>query len=137
LHRQTLPRLNQLAYYLFRNFPFVTHVALMGLEPIGFARRNWDLLWIDPMDYMETLEEATYFLANRGIPVSVYNLPLCLLPKSLWAFAKRSISDWKNMFIEPCRQCAGRERCCGLFASASAPWRSRAIRALHREEVTG
>src|SRR4029453_139221 len=118
--RQTIPRLNQLAYYLFRNFPFVAHVALMGLEPIGFARGNWELLWIDPIDYIETLEEATYFLANRGIPVSIYNLPLFLLPKSLWVFAKRSISDWKNMFIEPCRQCAGRERCCGLFASASA-----------------
>jgi hypothetical protein len=63
LHRQTLPRLNQLAYYIFRNFSFVTHIALMGLEPIGFARGNRDILWIDPSDYRETLEEATYFLA--------------------------------------------------------------------------
>jgi hypothetical protein len=66
LHRQTLPRLNELAYYLFRNFPFVAHIAFMGLEPMGFARGNRDLLWVDPIDYAETLEEATYFLANRG-----------------------------------------------------------------------
>jgi His-Xaa-Ser system radical SAM maturase HxsC len=137
LHRQTLPRLNQLAYYLFRNFPFVTHVALMGLEPMGFARGNRDLLWVDPIDYAETLEEATYFLANRGISVSIYNLPLCLLPRSLWPFARRSISDWKNVFIEPCQACAGRDQCAGLFASASEQWQSRGIHPLDHADVEG
>ena len=135
LHRQTLPRLNELAYYLFRNFPFVAHIAFMGLEPMGFARGNRDLLWVDPIDYAETLEEATYFLANRGMPVSIYNLPLCLLPRSLWPFAKRSISDWKNTFIEPCQTCAGHDQCAGLFASANERWRSRGIHPLDQIDM--
>ena len=135
LHRQTLPRLNELAYYLFRNFPFVAHIAFMGLEPMGFARGNRDLLWVDPIDYAETLEEATDFLANRGMPVSIYNLPLCLLPRSLWPFAKRSISDWKNTFIEPCQTCAGHDQCAGLFASANERWRSRGIHPLDQIDM--
>jgi His-Xaa-Ser system radical SAM maturase HxsC len=135
LHRQTLPRLNQLAYYLFRNFSFVNHVALMGLEPMGLARGNRDILWIDPSDYMATLEEATYFLANRGIAVSIYNVPLCILPKTLWTFARKSISDWKNSYIDMCQTCAGREYCCGFFASADACWRSRAVHPLSHDDM--
>jgi His-Xaa-Ser system radical SAM maturase HxsC len=135
LHCQTLPRLSQLAYYLFRNFPFVAHVAFMGLEPMGLARGNRDILWIDPLDYVHTLEDATYFLANRGIYVSIYNLPLCILPKSLWPFARKSISDWKNIFLEPCQECAGRERCAGFFASASERWQSRGIHPLNDRDV--
>jgi hypothetical protein len=132
-----LPRLRQLAYYLFRNFPFVAHVAFMGLEPMGLARGNRELLWVDPVDYVPTLEDATYFLTNRGMRVSVYNLPLCILPKSLWPFARKSISDWKNSFLEPCQGCAGRERCAGFFASASERWRSRAIHPLNEDDVEG
>jgi His-Xaa-Ser system radical SAM maturase HxsC len=135
LHRQTIPRLNQLAYYIFRNFPFVAHVALMGLEPMGLARKNRDVLWIDPVEYTAILEEATYFLSNRGIPVSVYNLPLCILPKSLWSFARQSISDWKNLFLDTCHDCAARSMCSGFFASTGPTWRSRAIRPLHQDEI--
>jgi His-Xaa-Ser system radical SAM maturase HxsC len=135
LHRQTIPRLNQLVYYIFRNFPFVAHVALMGLEPMGLARKNRDVLWIDPVEYTAILEEAIYFLSNRGIPVSVYNLPLCILPKSLWSFARQSISDWKNLFLDTCHDCAARSMCSGFFASTGPTWRSRAIRPLHQDEV--
>lgn len=37
-----------------------------------------------------------YFLFNRGVPVSIYNLPLCLIPAHLSHFARQSISDWKK-----------------------------------------
>jgi His-Xaa-Ser system radical SAM maturase HxsC len=130
LHRASLPRLEQLAYYIFRNLPFAAHIALMGLEPIGLARGNRDLLWIDPAEYADTLASAVWFLANRGLPVSLYNLPLCLLPADLRPFARRSISDWKNDFPAECQGCQVRGQCAGFFASASPSWRSRAIRPL-------
>src|SRR5207249_108319 len=35
LHKQSLPRLGQLADFIYRNLPFVDHIALMGLENMG------------------------------------------------------------------------------------------------------
>jgi His-Xaa-Ser system radical SAM maturase HxsC len=127
LHKQTVDRLKALAEFVWRTMPFVNHVALMGLEPMGFAKVNRDILWVDPLDYAEALEEAALYLYDRGVPVSIYNVPLCTLPKHLWPLAKQSISDWKNVFAEECVDCAVREHCCGFFQSAGREWRSRGI----------
>jgi His-Xaa-Ser system radical SAM maturase HxsC len=97
LHKQTIPGLLDLMDYIYRNLSFVDHVALMGLENMGYVKKNWDLLWIDPMDYADTLERAVKFMWYRKIRVSVYNLPLCVVPKSIWSFARQSISDYKNI----------------------------------------
>lgn len=131
LQRQTLPRLAELARFIFRNLPFACQVALMGLEPMGYARNNREALWIDPLDYSELLSAAAWFLANRGIPVSIYNVPLCLLPADLHCFARRSISDWKQRYGSVCEGCAVQTRCCGFFASAGDAWISRGVRPLH------
>jgi hypothetical protein len=53
LHALTIPRLPELAEYIYRNLTFAEHVALMGLENIGYAPRNMDKLWIDPADYQD------------------------------------------------------------------------------------
>src|SRR5437899_1941239 len=84
LHKPSIPRLPNLAEYIARNFPFVTHVALMGLEPTGYTPRNKDALWIDPIAYQDELEAAVNTLTARGMNVSLYNLQLCLLRQSLW-----------------------------------------------------
>jgi His-Xaa-Ser system radical SAM maturase HxsC len=118
LHRLSIPRLPQLAEYIYRNAPFVSHVALMGLEPTGYTPRNKDKLWIDPVDYQDTLEEAIEFLSVRGMNVSLYNSQLCLLRRSLWKFAQKSISDWKNVFFQECQTCGVLSQCGGLFQSA-------------------
>jgi His-Xaa-Ser system radical SAM maturase HxsC len=118
LHRLTIPRLARLAEYVYRNFPFVVHVALMGLEPTGYTPRNKEILWIDPVEYQEELEEAVEFLATRGMNVSIYNTQLCLLRPSLWKFARKSISDWKNVYLPECQACNVLEECGGLFQSA-------------------
>lgn len=118
LHEKSYRRLPQLAEFIARNLLFVDHVAFMGLEIIGFTRANLDELWIDPIDYMEELDEAVNLLARTGIRVSLYNLQLCLLKKSLWPFAVKSISDWKNEYHEECATCEVIERCGGFFESA-------------------
>lgn len=135
LHALSLPRLRQLADFIYRRLPFVEHVALMGLEPMGLAKRNRDRLWIDPLDYTEDLRASVSFLADRGMAVSVYNLPLCVLPRSLWPFARQSISDWKNSFPTECEPCAVRDRCAGFFSSAGPTWRSRGVHPLEAEEA--
>ena len=118
LHKLSVPRLPQLAEFITRNFPFVSHVALMGLEPTGYTPRNRALLWIDPVEYQAELEQAVETLSFGGIRVSIYNSQLCLLRPQLWRFARKSISDWKNIYLDACTRCSQLDRCGGLFVSA-------------------
>jgi His-Xaa-Ser system radical SAM maturase HxsC len=125
LHAISAPRIVETCRWIARNLPFVDHVALMGLENTGFTLANGELLWIDPIDYQSDLANAVAVLAGR-VPVSIYNLQLCVLPKVVWPFAVQSISDWKNGYAEECRECAERSRCAGFFTSGR-PKKSRAI----------
>ncbi|HTM82170.1 His-Xaa-Ser system radical SAM maturase HxsC [Asticcacaulis sp.] len=136
LHALTVPRLRQLSAFIYRRLPFVDHVALMGLEPMGFAKGNRDRLWIDPADYVDVLSDAVAFLANRSVNVSLYNLPLCVLPRHLWPFARQSISEWKNNFPQTCGPCVVKAHCAGFFASAGPAWRSRNIQTISLGDFT-
>ena len=78
-----------------------------------------DTLWIDPNDYQDQLEEAVEILSARGMNVSLYNHQLCILRKSLWKYARKSISDWKNIYLEECERCSVREQCGGFFQWAT------------------
>jgi hypothetical protein len=91
----------------------------MGLENIGYAPRNMNTLWIDPYDYQDELEKTVEFLSTRGLEVSIYNHQLCVLRKSLWKYARKSISDWKNIYIDECEQCGLRDQCGGFFKWAT------------------
>ena len=118
LHALTVPRLGELVEFIYRNLPFACHVALMGLEITGFTIPNLESLWIDPHDYQAELQAAVEYLSIRGMYVSIYNHPLCVLPRPLWKFARRSISDWKNVYLEVCQNCGVRDLCGGFFKSA-------------------
>jgi His-Xaa-Ser system radical SAM maturase HxsC len=126
MHAETYRGLASFARFVARNLLFVDHVALMGLELMGFARSNLDALWIDPLDYQPELREAVQILDRAGLYVSIYNTPLCVLDPALHAFARASISDWKNDYVEACEGCALRS-CCGGFFASSALRRSRGI----------
>lgn len=129
LHAITAPRLRETCSWIARNLPFVDHVALMGLENTGFAIANDDVLWIDPLDYREQLAAAVDILSSASMNVSVYNLPLCVLDPSVRPFAVRSISDWKNAYVEECKSCSARQHCAGFF-STGRPKFSRGIAAI-------
>lgn len=118
LHKQTYKRLPSLAKYIFMNLPFVKHVAFMGLEYTGYTHRNSDVLWMEPRDYTDELEEAVLYLDAMGMAVSIYNLQLCLLKPTLWKFARKSISDWKREYLEECRKCSVLDECGGVFATS-------------------
>lgn len=119
IHKQTYRRLPELAEFIARNFPFAAHVALMGLEMFGFVHQNFDELWIDPHDYQSELLQATETLFLSGLNTSIYNHQLCVLDRRLWPFARKSISDWKNIYLDVCQRCAVRDECGGLFQSAA------------------
>ena len=129
LHGVSAPRLRETCAWLARNLPFVDHVALMGLENAGFVLANQDLLWIDPLDYRADLACGVDMLRAAGVNVSIYNLPLCLLDRSVWEVAVQSISDWKNGYLSECDGCGVRSRCAGFFSSGR-PRMSRGIRAI-------
>lgn len=118
VHKMNYKRLPELSEYIYSNFPFVYHVAFMQMEPMGYAKDNFELLWIDPFDYNIELEKAVLNLHYRDIHVSIYNSQLCILPESIKRFAVQSISDWKNIYIDECEDCILKEECPGFFASS-------------------
>lgn len=88
IHSLTYRRLPEIAEFLYRNVPFAAHVALMGLEIMGFAIPNLDALWIDPWDYRDELEKATLPGSSRDArvdlqPPAMYGSadPLAVLPE--------------------------------------------------------
>lgn len=118
LHRQTVDRLPQLAEFISRNLLFVDQVALMGLEITGFTRANLEQLWIDPKDYSTRLKKTASIFEAYRIPFLIYNHQLCTVDKSLWKYCQKSISDWKNEYLEICDSCSVKSECGGFFSSS-------------------
>jgi His-Xaa-Ser system radical SAM maturase HxsC len=118
VQRHTVPVLVGLATFIARNLPFVAQVALMGLEMTGLARPNSALVWADPADYQRELAEAVDILTTAGIATGIYNHQLCVLDRQLWPYAIRSISDWKNDYLDICRSCSARDACGGVFTTS-------------------
>ena len=117
IHKQTYEGLPRLAEFIARNLLFVDHVALMGLEMMGFTRANLDVLWIDPVEYKDQLSQAVQILDAYGIKTSVYNHPLCLVNRDIEPFYCKSISDWKNEYAIECMSCSRKNDCGGFFSS--------------------
>jgi His-Xaa-Ser system radical SAM maturase HxsC len=130
LHRYTWKRLPRLAEFIYRNLPFASHVAFMGLEIMGFAVANLREVWIDPYEYRMDLKSSVEYLARRGMNVSIYNHPLCVVPPEVWSYCRQSISDWKNEYLPECTHCRERERCGGFFSSSLSRQRSTHIQAI-------
>jgi His-Xaa-Ser system radical SAM maturase HxsC len=118
IHRVTYERLPALARFIVRNLQFVDKVALMGLEITGFTKSNLGELWIDPVEYQSQLKEAVAILSRGKVTTSIYNHQLCVLDKTLWPIAVKSISDWKNEYMPECTGCSVMNRCGGFFSSA-------------------
>ena len=118
LMKQNIFNLAELAEYIGWNLPMTIHVAFMGMEVYGRASENAEDVWIEPITYMNNLIDAVKILDYRNIPVSVYNLPLCLLPNELKKYNKVSISAWKQGYIEKCQDCLMRDRCNGFFTTS-------------------
>lgn len=118
IHKQSVDGLLDLCEFIGRNLLFVDHVALMGLEMMGFTRANLDSLWIDPFEYKNILSDAVNVLASYGLTTSVYNHQLCTINEDVLPFYRKSISDWKNEFAPECEGCKRAHECGGFFSSS-------------------
>lgn len=121
--RVVMTRLNfrrflPMAEFIHKNLSFVSWTAFMGMERTGYAEKRGERIWIEPREYIPQLGEAVRFLDSWRHDVAIYNIPLCLLSDDLRAFAKRSISAWKNYYPPLCDGCTLKSKCCGLFATS-------------------
>ena len=122
LNRLNYFRLPQMSEFISKNLPFVKWVAFMGMERTGLAVKNLDKIWIEPQEYIAELTEAVQRLYDWDIDTAIYNIPLCLLPKTYHQFAEKSISDWKVKYQPCCDGCVLKNNCCGFFATSSEPF---------------
>lgn len=111
-------RLPLMAEYIYKNYPFLYHIAIMGMEFIGHAKDNYDKIYINPIEYSYELQQCVKKLARYGMNVSIYNIPLCLLDEQIRKFATQSISKWKNSYHKICKKCDLKESCCGVFTTS-------------------
>lgn len=118
LFAETVGLLNDLCEYIARNMPFVRHVAIMGMEYSGYAAKRYKDFWIDPYDYKDVLGKSGAMLYRKGMLVSIYNIPLCLLSENIRFLARDSISTWKKIYPVKCDACKKKELCCGVFETS-------------------
>jgi hypothetical protein len=51
------------------------------LERVGFGATNWEYLFVNPREYASARAESVCRVSHARIPVSIYNIPLCMLPR--------------------------------------------------------
>ncbi|MDR1313050.1 MAG: His-Xaa-Ser system radical SAM maturase HxsC [Deltaproteobacteria bacterium] len=112
-------RLKRFSEQMYSYFPFCAHYAFMGMEICGQAFKNFDEINVSPLEYRDCLEEAVMSMYRAGLPVSVYNVPLCLCSEKTRPFARQSISSWKNIFMSQCEECSKKDKCAGFFGTSA------------------
>lgn len=134
--KQNYKKLLNIAEFIYRNLPFVTHVAIMTMEYTGLAERNFNEVFIDPITYKEDLFKAMRQFNRYNIETSIYNTPLCLLDRRIWDFSADSISGWKKTFVAECAGCKGKQRCSGVFSTSFTQSKSISkIESVHKRPI--
>ncbi len=118
LQKSNFKNLESFAEFVSRNLQFVDQVAFMGLEATGFAKSNFNEIWVEPHLYSANLERAVEILNRAKVKVKLFNFQLCTLPNSIWGHSVKSISDWKNCFIDECLDCSEKSNCGGFFSTS-------------------
>lgn len=118
LLRQNYKRLNDLVEFIYRNLPFVVHIAFMGMEYRGRAESNFDEVSIDAIEYKSELFNAVKNCVRRKLNADIYNLPFCLVDERLEDYCRDSISEWKKIYLPKCEGCIKKEKCSGMFETS-------------------
>ena len=115
LLQNNYPSFAKLSKFIARHFVWIEKWAIMQLEPMGYARIEWPLKFVDTTIAPENLENAVFTASSCGIHTELYNFPLCTVPFQLRKFCVKSISDWKQKYLPNCDQCKSKNSCCGFF----------------------
>ncbi len=111
-------RLPQMARHIYNYMPFCNHYAFIAMELHGEAVKNADCIMVNPAQYKSELADAALLLERACLPVSLYNIPLCMADKRVRHLARQSISTWKNTFPQECVECSQKSECSGFFATS-------------------
>ena len=87
----------------------------MQLEPIGFARIDYAEKFYDNSSNFNLIRMALDTARLRGIPSRLYNFPRCTVESSYRDLTTKTLSDWKNKYLESCDKCPEKNLCCGFF----------------------
>ena len=116
--RQNVDLLCDLANFISWEIPDIDHWAIMQMEYIGYAKKNWREIFYDHSQDVAPLHDAITIAEQHGITCQLYNMPLCTLPERLHNRAPRTISDWKQTYFSQCHSCSKKPDCSGVFAWA-------------------
>lgn len=111
-----------LANFIGKHLPFIGDWAVMGMEPIGYAKANRKQLFIDHNAFPAPLITAVEISRLRGLPCHLYNIPLCTVPEGLHNHCVDSIADWKKKHLPECDNCRLKGRCPGFFEWYNDLW---------------
>ena len=115
LMKQNVDHLSSLSNLIVSKLSWIRVWAIMQLENIGYARMNWEKIFFDNSKNFSKIKSAISIMSSNNIDISLYNFPLCTIPFEYRKYARNSISDWKNKFIDKCNGCMKTEECCGFF----------------------
>lgn len=108
-------QLHRMAKFITKHFSWVEVWSLMQLEFAGFAKIDWQTKFVDTSEYQDILWDVHANCRARNVNVNYYNFPLCTLPEAMRPYAPKSISDWKNKYLDCCSECSQLESCAGFF----------------------
>lgn len=115
LMKQNVDHLTGLSNLISTKLSWIRVWAIMQLENIGYARMNWKKIFFDNSEDFSEIEKSISILQSNNINLSLYNFPFCTVPKDFRKYAKNSISDWKNKYLDECNNCKKQKDCCGFF----------------------
>jgi His-Xaa-Ser system radical SAM maturase HxsC len=114
--------LPELAKFIGKQIPFISRWAIMGMEPIGYAKANYKRIFVDHSAFPIPLVNAIRISNLKNIDCQLYNVPRCTVPPEYREYCADSISDWKNKFLPLCDRCVEQEQCCGFFEWYDEKW---------------
>lgn len=115
-------QLPHLASFIASHLPFIADWAIMGMEPIGYAKANRDALFFDHSAFPQPLVSAAQISKLLKIPCHFFNIPRCTVPPAIRGNCVDSISDWKKKFLPQCTACTERSACSGFFEWYNQKW---------------
>jgi His-Xaa-Ser system radical SAM maturase HxsC len=122
--------LARLARFIGKNLKFIEQWSIMGIEPIGYALANKKTLFVDYSLFEQPLIDSIANAEALKISPKLFNMPRCCIPSSIRKYATKSISDWKNKYLDVCDACEEKSLCTGFFEWTNKEWIPEGVHAL-------
>ena len=113
----TYKHLDKIIEFLIKEFPIeeIRDIALIFMEFEGQAKDNINAVGIS---YRQVNKYLTKLMNKPFIgelnELRLYHFPLCVLPKSLWSFAWRTLRGEEVIFLPQCKNCIVKKYCLGI-----------------------